>query len=80
MQGIFLKDNHKNEYIAATIILIYKKSAYYWWGCSKNEKDIGINKYLLFKSICAVRESFGRTGYFETGMHILIYEAENIKG
>ena len=63
----FLKDNHKNEYIAATIILIYKKSAYYWWGCSKNEKDIGINKYLLFKSICAVRESFGRTGYFETG-------------
>ena len=63
----FLKDNDTNEYIAATIILIYKKTAYYWWGCSKNKKDIGINKYLLFKAICNIRETFGKIGYFETG-------------
>ena len=63
----FLKDNDTNEYIAANMILIYKNTAYYWWGCSKNDKDIGINKYLLFKSICTVRETFGKIGYFETG-------------
>ena len=63
----FLKDNATGEYIAATMILIYKNTAYYWWGCSKTDKDIGINKYLLFKSICAIRESFSKAGYFETG-------------
>ena len=63
----FLKDVNTEEYIAAVMILLYKNTAYYWWGCSKNEKDIGINKYLLFKAIYATRESFGKTGYFETG-------------
>ncbi len=63
----FLKDNATEEYIATVMILLYKNTAYYWWGCSKNDKDIGINKYLLFKSICTIRESFGKTGYFETG-------------
>ena len=63
----FLKDNISNEYIAATMILLYKNTAYYWWGCSKNEKDIGVNKYLLFKTICNIRELFGKSGFFETG-------------
>jgi len=63
----FLKDNSTNEYIASAMILIYKNTAYYWWGNSKNEKDTGVNKYLLFKSICIIRESFGKTGFFETG-------------
>lgn len=63
----FLKNKEKNEYIAATIVLLYKNTAYYWWGCSKNDKDIGVNKYLLFKTICNIRELFGKTGYFETG-------------
>ncbi len=63
----FLKDNSTNEYISSAMILVYKNTAYYWWGNSKNEKDIGVNKYLLFKVICAIRESFGKTGYFETG-------------
>ena len=63
----FLKENDSGEYVASVITLIYKDTAYYWWGCSKNEKDVGINKYLLYKVICAVREKFGNSGYFETG-------------
>lgn len=63
----FLKDNCTGEYIATVMILIYKNTAYYWWGNSKNERDIGANKYLLFEVICKIREDFGKTGYFETG-------------
>lgn len=63
----FLKDNETNEYIATVAILIYGKTAYYWWGASKDDKEVGVNKYLLFKVICYVREMFGKCGYFETG-------------
>ena len=63
----FLKNNQTNEYIASVMVLIYKNTAYYWWGCSKDDKEIGVNKYLLFKVICAIRELFKKTGYFEVG-------------
>ena len=63
----FLKEKATNEIVATVSILLYKNTAYYWWGDSKNEKEVGINKYLLFKIICIIRESFGKTGYFETG-------------
>ena len=63
----FLNDKETKETIATVCILIYKNTAYYWWGDSKNEKEIGVNKYLLFKVICIIRESFGKTGFFETG-------------
>lgn len=63
----FLKEKETNEIVATVAILLYKKTAYYWWGDSKNEKEVGINKYLLFKVICIIRESFEKTGFFETG-------------
>ncbi|MBQ8677498.1 MAG: GNAT family N-acetyltransferase [Alphaproteobacteria bacterium] len=63
----FLQDKQLGETIAAVSILIYKNTAYYWWGCSKNEKEVGVNKYLLFSVINIIRENFGRTGWFETG-------------
>lgn len=63
----FLKEKETQEVVATVSILIYNKTAYYWWGDSKNQKEVGINKYLLFKVICIIRESFGKTGYFETG-------------
>ncbi len=63
----FLKDKETQEIIATAAILIYKNTAYYWWGDSKNEKEVGINKYLLFKIICEIRELFNNTGFFETG-------------
>lgn len=63
----FLKNKDTSEIVSSYAILIYKNTAYYWWGGSKNEKENGINKYLLFKIICIIRESFGKTGYFETG-------------
>lgn len=63
----FLRDKNSGEIVSTASILIYKNTAYYWWGDSKNEKEVGINKYLLFKVICIIRESFGKTGYFETG-------------
>ena len=63
----FLKEKETNEVVATTTILIYKNTAYYWWGASKNEKEVGINKYLLFKSICLIRDVFRKNGYFETG-------------
>ncbi len=63
----FLKEKESQEVIATAAILIYKNTAYYWWGDSKNEKEVGINKYLLYKCICFTREAFGKTGFFETG-------------
>ena len=63
----FLKDNIKNEYVATVAILIYNKTAYYWWGSSKNDKEIGVNKYLLFKVIYETKQQFENQGYFETG-------------
>ena len=63
----FLKEKETSEVVATVAVLIHNKTAYYWWGDSKNEKEVGVNKYLLFKVICLIRESFGKTGYFETG-------------
>lgn len=63
----FLKENETGQVIATVAVLIYGNTAYYWWGDSRNEKEIGVNKYLLFKVICLIRDSFGKTGYFETG-------------
>lgn len=63
----FLKEIETGQVIATVAVLIYGNTAYYWWGDSRNEKEIGVNKYLLFKVICLIRESFGKTGYFETG-------------
>lgn len=63
----FLNEKDTGETVSTVAVLLYKKTAYYWWGDSRNEKEVGINKYLLFKVICLVREAFGKTGYFETG-------------
>ena len=63
----FLREKETNEVVATVSILIYNKTAYYWWGDSKNEKEIGVNKYLLFKVMLIIRESFEKTGFFETG-------------
>lgn len=63
----FLKEKETSEVIATVAVLLYNDTAYYWWGDSRNEKEVGVNKYLLFKVICLIRESFGKTGYFETG-------------
>lgn len=76
----FLKDKENNEIIASTAILIYKNTAYYWWGNSKNEKEVGINKYLLFKVICITREDFNKTGYFETGGAYIFLRKGKYKG
>ena len=63
----FLKEKETGETVATVAVIIFKNTAYYWWGDSRNEKEVGVNKYLLFKVICLIRESFGKTGYFETG-------------
>lgn len=75
----FLKDVQTGEVIAANVILLYKNSAYYWWGASVNEKEVGINKFLLWEAMIAVREDyrshpdmqypvmFPEKFYFETG-------------
>ncbi|MBP5384357.1 MAG: GNAT family N-acetyltransferase [Lachnospiraceae bacterium] len=66
----FLTEAQTGNVLAATVILLYKNSAYYWWGASVDEKEVGINKYLLFASMMHVRpenmapeEHF----WFETG-------------
>lgn len=67
----FLKNTKTQEIIASVAILLYKDTAYYWWGSSKNVKDIGINKYLLFNVMCIIKKDFNDSGYFETGaVHI----------
>lgn len=69
----FLREKGSTVVLATVAILIYKNTAYYWWGDSKNDIEIGVNKYLLFKIISMMRERFGKTGYFETGgayMHL----------
>ena len=55
-----------------------KNTAYYWWGASVNNKEIGINKYLLWKSMITVSNDYfvnpkmesimePDSFYFETG-------------
>ena len=76
-QGIcrvfFLKEKEINENIASVAILVYKNTAYYWWGSSVGEKEVGINKYLLWKSMMIVKDTYYRNGgmednfWFETG-------------
>ena len=63
----FLVNQKTDEKVAAVSILIHKDTAYYWWGCSKNDKEIGVNKYLLFKVMNIIKDSFSHSGYFETG-------------
>lgn len=63
----FLEDTQIGEIVAAVATLVYKNTAYYWWGGSKDAKEVGINKYLLFKAMCIIRESFNKDGWFETG-------------
>ena len=76
----FLKEKESHEVVATTSILIYKNTAYYWWGDSRNEKEVGINKYLLFKIICETREEFNKSGYFETGGAFLYLRNGKDKG
>lgn len=74
----FLKDTEENAIVADVAILIYKNTAYYWWGASVNNKEIGINKYLLWKSMITVSNDYfvnpkmesimePDSFYFETG-------------
>ena len=69
----FLKEKEINENIASVAILVYKNTAYYWWGSSVGEKEVGINKYILWKSMMIVKDTYYRNGgmednfWFETG-------------
>lgn len=63
----FLVDKASHEKIATVAILIFRNTAYYWWGASKTEKEIGINKFLLFEVIKIIKNSFNNSGYFEVG-------------
>lgn len=76
----FLKDNETEEYVADVAILIFNNTAYYWWGSSKTEKDVGINKYLLFKVICIIKKMFNNSGFFETGAGHLHVRSGPAKG
>lgn len=67
----FLKDLDSDRVIASVAILLYKNTGYYWWGASRDTKEVGINKYLLFQAMLAIRpkniEETGEKFYFETG-------------
>lgn len=67
---VYFLENMEKKRIAGTVILIYKNTAYYWWGASLNEKEVGINKYLLFMSMLKIKEIYAEAGkdfWFETG-------------
>ena len=63
----FLKDKLTDKYVANVAILVYKNTAYYWWGASENDISPGLNKYLLFNIILKMKQHFNNSGYFETG-------------
>lgn len=69
----FLREKATGEVLASVAIIIHKNSAYYWWGASVDEKEVGINKFLLWKAMMIVKDSYyERTGnqknfWFETG-------------
>ena len=54
----FLESTSNHDVVAAVIILIYKNTAHYWWGGSVNEKDVGINKYLLWEAMMRVKREY----------------------
>ena len=57
-----MKDKDKNEIVASVAIIIHKNSAYYWWGASIDEKEVGINKYLLWKSMNIIKDEYYKNG------------------
>ena len=66
----FLVDEHENKVVAATVILLFKNTAYYWWGASENDKEDGVNKYLLWKVMLEVKKLYSdeyEYFWFETG-------------
>ena len=79
-RAFFIKHKKTGEYIAGVIILVYKDTAYYWWGCSKNDKAVGINKFLLFKAIETLKKDFGNKGFFETGAAYPYIRSGKLKG
>lgn len=76
----FLKEVATGEYMASVAVLICKNSANYWWGSSKTDKEVGVNKYLLFKIIMLMREKFSLKGFFETGGAYVHYRNGKRKG
>lgn len=83
-QGIcrvfFIKNTEDNIIYGYVTILIYKNTAYYWWGASLKEKEVGLNKFLLWESMMKVRQDYfnnlnsslmsnlkAKSFYFETG-------------
>ena len=77
----FLYDNELKETVAFVNTLIYKNTAYYWWGGSDSNKvDIGANRYLLFNVIKKTQEYFHHDGYFETGSAFPYLRGDKMKG
>lgn len=76
---VFFLQNLEGEVIAASVILLYKNTAYYWWGASQNNKEVGVNKYLLWEAMMIVTRDYMQNPdmkypvmnanefYFETG-------------
>lgn len=79
-----MKDKDKNEIVASVAIIIHKNSAYYWWGASIDEKEVGINKYLLWKSMNIIKDEYYKMvemGIFglKQVVHIFMQEMGNKK-
>ncbi len=54
----FLKEIETNKIVASVALLIYKNYGYYWWGASSNEKEVGVNKYLLWESMMIIKQDY----------------------
>lgn len=79
----FLRDIESNDIVATTCLLFFKNTAYYWWGGSVNERETGINKYLLFKCMEITKAEYARkysSYWFETGGTYLYKRSGKLKG
>lgn len=79
----FLRNRDDGENIATVCILFYHNTAYYWWGGSKSDCEVGVNKYLLFKVIEIIKNEYAvnyETYWFETGATYPYVRAGKQKG
>jgi len=69
----FLKDKMQERIVAAVVILLYKNTGYYWWGGSIDEREVGINKYLLWEAMITVSKEYKQHPDFQYP----IYDSEH---
>lgn len=66
----FVEDSATKKIVSNMTILVYKNTAYYWWGGSANDIELGVYKWTLYNAMMTIKKDYSENYdifYFETG-------------